>query len=137
MPILRSLFVLFLLHQAAVVTSRGSKGSGSWQTLSGNAPLVVARGGFSGIFPDSSYEAYNMALMTSLADVILWCDVQLTKDEAGICFPTLNLENSSDISRVFKNTNVYLVNGVPVRGSFSVDYTVNQLSNVFCKLRFC
>ncbi|XP_042481491.1 glycerophosphodiester phosphodiesterase GDPDL3-like isoform X2 [Macadamia integrifolia] len=131
MPILRSLFVLFLLHQAAVVTSRGSKGSGSWQTLSGNAPLVVARGGFSGMFPDSSLYAYNFALQTSLADVILWCDVQLTKDEAGICFPTLNLDNSSDISNLFPNQNkVYNVNGVPVKGWFSVDYTLNQLSNV-------
>ncbi|XP_042514123.1 glycerophosphodiester phosphodiesterase GDPDL1-like isoform X2 [Macadamia integrifolia] len=58
--------------------------------------------------------------MTSLSDVILWCDVQLTKDGAGICFPTLSLDNSSNIASVFPNGSVY-----------SVDYTLNDLSNVY------
>ncbi|XP_043688506.1 glycerophosphodiester phosphodiesterase GDPDL3-like [Telopea speciosissima] len=133
MPILRSLLLLFVLYQAAVVSARGSKSISPWQTLSGNAPLVVARGGFSGIFPDSSVNAYNLAQLTSLSNVILWCDVQLTKDGAGICFPTLTLDNYSDISTVFQNgkANVYQVNGVAVQGWFSVDYTLKELANVY------
>ncbi|CAH2070823.1 unnamed protein product [Thlaspi arvense] len=49
-----------------------------WQTLSGETPLVIARGGFSGLFPDSSLDAYNFAKLTSVPGYVLWCDVQLT-----------------------------------------------------------
>ncbi|KAJ4975157.1 hypothetical protein NE237_000263 [Protea cynaroides] len=131
MRILRSLFLLFVLYQAAVVSAQKSKATKVWQTLSGNEPLVVARGGFSGIFPDSSSDAYNLALTTSFSTVVLWCDVQLTKDEVGICYPGLNLDNSSDISTDFKHRKAYLVNGISVEGWFSVDYTFKELSNVY------
>lgn len=100
----------------------------------GNSPVVIARGGFSGLFPDSSNAAYNLALLTSVPDVILWCDVQLTKDAAGICFPDLKLNNASDISGIFKNQQkTYNVNGVSTQGWFSVDFTLEDLSNVTCK----
>lgn len=98
--------------------------------------MVIARGGFSGLFPDSSSAAYSLALMTSLSNVVLWCDVQLSKDGAGICFPDMKLENASDISIVFKNrNNVYLVNGVSTPGWFSVDFTLTDLETVACKLK--
>ncbi|KAA8527027.1 hypothetical protein F0562_008744 [Nyssa sinensis] len=123
---------LLLLYSAALVAAQGSKNRTSlWQTLNGNAPLVIARGGFSGLFPDSSSAAYYLALMTSLPNVILWCDVQLTKDRAGICVPDIRLENASDIASVFKNRDkTYSVNGVPMHGWFSVDFTLNELENV-------
>ncbi|KAJ7960857.1 Glycerophosphodiester phosphodiesterase [Quillaja saponaria] len=123
---------LLLLHSLvfALVSAQGSTRS-PWQTLNGSQPLVVAHGGFSGIFPDSSLAAYNLALLTSVPDVIVWCDVQLTKDAAGICFPDLNLSNATTINDVFGNkTKVYLVNGVPTTGYFPVDYTLADLSNV-------
>lgn len=95
---------------------------------------MVARGGFSGLFPDSSSVAYSLALITSVPDVILWCDVQLTKDGAGICFPDLKLDNGSNIAVVLKNQRkTYLVNGVPTPGWFSIDYTLSDLSNIICK----
>lgn len=107
----------------------------SCDCFAGSPPLVIARGGFSGILPDSSDGAYNLAVITSVPDVILWCDVQLTKDEVGICLPDINLENSTYISIFFPNkTTSYLVNGVPTRGYFSVDYTFKDLSTVICKL---
>lgn len=66
--------------------------------------------------------------------MILWCDVQLTKDAAGICFPNLNLENASDITQVLDNrSNTYPVNGVPVTGWFPVDFSLDDLLNVSCK----
>lgn len=93
--------------------------------------MVIARGGFSGIFPDSSLPAYTLALNTSGPNVILWCDVQLTKDEAGICFPELKLDNATGISITYPGkAKDYSVNGVPTRGWFSVDYNLNQLHNV-------
>ncbi|KAF7831319.1 glycerophosphodiester phosphodiesterase GDPDL1-like [Senna tora] len=97
----------------------------------GSAPLVVARGGFSGLFPDSSLAAYNLALITGLPNVVSWCDVQLTKDAAGICFPDVKLDNATDISSILENkTTTYLVNGVPTKGYFSVDYTLKDLTQV-------
>ncbi|XP_010252665.1 PREDICTED: glycerophosphodiester phosphodiesterase GDPDL3-like [Nelumbo nucifera] len=136
MPVSRSLFLLFLLHLAVLVVARRSIASSEkitspWQTLSGNAPLVIAKGGFSGIFPDSSYHAYALALITSLPNVVLWCDVQLTKDGDGICFPYLNLGNSSSISYVFNDTKMYRVNGQLMEGFFSVDFTLDDLTNVY------
>lgn len=106
----------------------------SYNSYAGSPPFVVARGGFSGIFPDSSEAAYKLALLTSVSDVILWCDVQLTKDAVGICLPDIKLENATDIADIFQNKSTsYLVNGAPIRGYFSVDYTMKDLSSVICK----
>ncbi|KAA8523599.1 hypothetical protein F0562_010022 [Nyssa sinensis] len=129
----RSLVLVLLLCSAALAAAQGSTNrTRLWQTLNGNAPLVIAHGGFSGLFPDSSSIAYNLAVATSLPNVILWCNVQLTKDRAGICFPNLRLENASDIASVFpNNSNTYSVNGVVMNGWFSVDFTLNELGNVF------
>ncbi|MBA0567455.1 hypothetical protein Golob_012191, partial [Gossypium lobatum] len=95
------------------------------------APSVIAHGGFSGIFSDSSFGAYSLALLTGLPDVILWCDVQLTRDGAGICFPDLKLDNNSDVAAVYENRQkTYLVNGVSTKGWFSIDFTRRELGNV-------
>ncbi|KAF2303797.1 hypothetical protein GH714_023472 [Hevea brasiliensis] len=124
-----SLLPAFLLLHSLVTLVSAQGSTSRWQTLSGNPPLVVARGGFSGLFPDSSYYAYQFALETSVPDVILWCDVQLTKDGVGICAPDLRLENSTNIS-ILNKYKTYLVNGVPTRGCFSVDFTFSDLSSV-------
>ncbi|XP_017436989.1 glycerophosphodiester phosphodiesterase GDPDL3-like [Vigna angularis] len=123
---------LLLLHSVLpLVSAQGSKTT-SWNTLSGSPPLVIARGGFSGIYPDSSDFAYSLAAQTSLANVILWCDVQLTKDGEGICIPSIKLENATDIGHISEfKSKTYSVNGVQTSGYFSVDYTLKELlSNV-------
>lgn len=126
------LLVSLLVSSAisALVSAQKSTSS-PWQTLSGNPPLVIARGGFSGIFPDSSSAAYSLALMTSVQDVVLWCDVQLTKDGVGICAPDVKLDNSTNISGLFKGMDkTYSVNGVATHGWFSIDFTLNDLASV-------
>nr|GFA06278.1 glycerophosphodiester phosphodiesterase GDPDL3-like [Tanacetum cinerariifolium] len=100
------------------------------------ALLVIARGGFSGLFPDSSGVAYNFAKDTSLTNAIMWCDVQMTKDATGICFLDLNLGNASTIDQVqvYKNRSMtYVVNGVPIHGWFPVDFSYKDLRIVYCK----
>ncbi|XP_028758491.1 glycerophosphodiester phosphodiesterase GDPDL4 [Neltuma alba] len=125
------LLTLFLLHSVVALVSAQGSTRATWKTLSGNPPLVIARGGFSGIFPDSSLGAYNLALITSVPNVISWCDVQLTKDSVGICLPDVKLDNATDIAGIFQNkSTTYLVNGVPTRGYFSVDYAIKDLSQV-------
>lgn len=107
----------------------------NFSSFAGNAPIVIAKGGFSGLFPDSSLTAYSVALLTSLTDVVMWCDVQLMKDGSGICVPDVFLDNCTDITMKFKDSQkTYLVNSVPVKGYFSVDYSLEDLSNVSCKL---
>lgn len=124
--------LLYLCFLSLVAAQGSTNTTSPWLTLNGDPPLVVARGGFSGLFPDSSYNAFTLALITSVPDVILWCDVQLTKDSAGICFPFLNLQNSSTIASAFdKGENTYNVNGVPVKGWFPVDFTLADLGKVF------
>ncbi|TQE07672.1 hypothetical protein C1H46_006743 [Malus baccata] len=127
---LRALVVAaLLLHSVVALVS--AQRSSQWKTLSGDAPKVVARGGFSGLFPGFSSAAFNLALITSVPDVILWCDVQLTKDGAGICFPDLLLNNNSNINEVLpQKEKTYLVNGVSTKGWFTVDYTWDGLVNV-------
>lgn len=79
-----------------------------WKTLNGNVPLVIARGGLSGLFPDYTTNAYEVAINNSLPTVVLFCDVQLTKDGKGICRTDLRLDNSTDISELFKNKKKHL-----------------------------
>ncbi|KAK2991684.1 hypothetical protein RJ640_000393 [Escallonia rubra] len=123
--------LLLLLLTSLVAAQRSTNRTRLWQTLHGNAPLVIARGGFSGQFPDSSDFSYSMALNISIDNLIIWCDVQLTSDGAGICLPDLRLDNSTNVGVVFKNKQKkYLVNGVPMEGWFSVDFSLSELANV-------
>ncbi|KAH0897164.1 hypothetical protein HID58_046732, partial [Brassica napus] len=64
-----------------------------------DAPLVIARGGFSGLFPDSSIDAYSFAM----PDKCSRCCSMLTKDGRGVCFPDLKLNNASNIGDLFPN----------------------------------
>ena len=85
----------------------------------GDAPVVIARDGFSGIFPDSSLDAYKLVLQAGSPTTILWSDVQLTSVGVGICFLELTLDSGSDISRLFnKSKKPYLVNGANRIGWF-------------------
>lgn len=87
--------------------------------LAGNPPIVIARGGFSGMFPDSSDQAYMFAKETTSPDITLWCDLQLTKDGVGICFPSLILDSGSIVMDFPRNS----------KERFSVDFTWEKLSS--------
>lgn len=123
------LLVQVLVHgHGVLVTAQGTRAS-PWQTLSGDAPAVIARGGFSGLFPDSSSNAYSFAMMASSPDTTLWCDVQLSKDGVGFCLPDVKLNNCTDIASIHPDEKKeYLVNGVSTRGWFPVDYNSTTLS---------
>ncbi|GER32420.1 SHV3-like 1 [Striga asiatica] len=129
--------LLCLSSSVAKVAAQGLKTRHSkWLTLSGKPPLVIARGGFSGVFPDSSSYAYQLAVETGLPNLHVWCDLQLTKDGRGICLPDVRLENASDIDSVYSDRrNTYSVDGVPLEGWFSMDFTLNDLQPVNLKQR--
>ncbi|PKI38950.1 hypothetical protein CRG98_040658 [Punica granatum] len=125
-----SLIVQSTLAQNAHANANPAPPAVEWPTLSGAQPVVVARGGFSGIFPDSSEFAVDMAMTTSMGEIIMYCDLQLTKDGMGICQPEVTLDDTTNIAMVFpSNKKTYIVNGKPVQGWFAVDYTFDQLYN--------
>jgi hypothetical protein len=88
--------------------------------------VIIANGGTSGLYPDQTLPAYTDAINTSSLPLSLSCDLQLTKDNLGICRTGLNLTHST-LSPYFNVTNTYIVDGVPVFGYFSVDYTLAEL----------
>lgn len=103
--------------------------------LAGKKPLVIAEGGFSGLFPHSSSAAYSWALQTSVPDVVLSCNVELTKDGVGVCLPTLKLQNATNIAFVYPSQyRGYNVNGKPMNGWFPLDYTYTDLRSLFGKI---
>lgn len=123
------LLLIFAAFFVGVVTAQKAKSP--WLTLNGDAPKVVARGGFSGLFPDSSSMAYEITSTVSLPDAISLCDVQLTKDGAGICLPTMLLNNSTNIQSIIPDgQNTYNVDGVNTTGWFSVDFDLSTLAPV-------
>ncbi|XP_052168899.1 glycerophosphodiester phosphodiesterase GDPDL4-like isoform X2 [Oryza glaberrima] len=100
----------------------------TFKTLNGNAPLVIAKGGFSGVFPDSSEYAFAFA---SSFHTSLWCDVQLTKDGVGICLRDLLMQNCTDITEIYpEGMKTYLINGAQKTGWLPVDYNMSSLRNV-------
>ncbi|OVA01347.1 Glycerophosphoryl diester phosphodiesterase [Macleaya cordata] len=96
--------------------------------FAGESPVVIARGGLSGLFPDSSSYAYEVAKSSSLNNLIVFCDLQLTKDGVGICQTEIRLDNCTNIAGVYpKGQKTYNINGENVRGWFAVDFMSKQL----------
>lgn len=107
---------------------RGVRSGRLWKTLNGQEPVVIARGGLSGLFPDHTSFAYQVALNDSLPNVVFFCDLQLTQDSGNICRTDLRLENSTNIADVFKDRkNTYTVNGKNITGWFSIDFTAEEI----------
>lgn len=92
---------------------------------------MIARGGLSGVFPESSPFANQMALASGLHNkTVLYCNLQLTKDGIGLCLTDLRLQNSTNIEDIFPQPHKhYNVNGKIINGLFSVDFMSEDLFN--------
>ncbi|CAH8366072.1 unnamed protein product [Eruca vesicaria subsp. sativa] len=103
-----------------------------WLTLNGQEPAVVARGGFSGLFPESSASANDMAIATSSPGLTMLCNLQMTKDGVGLCLSDIRLDNATTISTLFpKAQKTYKVYGQDLKGWFVLDYSADTIfSNV-------
>ncbi|CAA0820644.1 Glycerophosphodiester phosphodiesterase GDPDL7 [Striga hermonthica] len=94
-----------------------------WMTLNGGQPEVVAHGGYSGFFPDSSQPAYDFSLDSSILGTILYCNMHFTKDSDAFCVAKMNLQNSTNIDEFDpKGAKTYNRYGQEVRGYFGLDY---------------
>ncbi|KAJ4911116.1 Glycerophosphodiester phosphodiesterase GDPDL7 [Raphanus sativus] len=131
-------FILFSLLVHACVAAPKTPAAAravpakKWLTLSGKEPGVVARGGFSGLFPESSATANDLAISASSPGLTLLCSLQMTKDGAGICLSDIRLDNATTISTLFpKGQKTYKVNGQTLNGWFALDYSADTIfSNV-------
>ncbi|GMY35654.1 glycerophosphodiester phosphodiesterase GDPDL7-like [Fagus crenata] len=123
---IRCLFFISLLIHSTL----GQNSTQKWMTLNGKRPLVIARGGFSGLFPESSADANSMAIAMSLPDVVLLCNLQLSKDGIGVCTSDIRLNNSTNVQLIYPDAKkTYTVNGKEETGWFSLDYTIDELLN--------
>ncbi|KAL3643240.1 hypothetical protein CASFOL_014055 [Castilleja foliolosa] len=101
-----------------------------WMTLNGGQPEVVAHGGYSGFFPDSSQPAYDFALDTGILGTILYCNLQFTNDNVGFCLAQINLQNATNIDEFDpKGAKTYNINGQQVHGYFGLDYPADIIFN--------
>lgn len=92
-------------------------------TLPGNEPVVVARGGFSGLYPEGTPDA----ITSSKAISIFLCNLQLTKDGGAFCVTGDNLDNATTVALFDPKQKTYNVNGKNVKGHFAIDYESAQI----------
>ncbi|RCV31745.1 hypothetical protein SETIT_6G202800v2 [Setaria italica] len=116
---------------AGAAAAQGPRLPSAYKTLRGDAPRVVAKGGFSGVFPDSSSDAYSFALIASAPGTTLWCDVQLTKDGVGVCLRDINMNNCTNVAHTYQaRKRTYVIDGVRKNGWFALDFTKDELQSV-------
>ncbi|AED96991.1 unnamed protein product [Arabidopsis thaliana] len=127
------LFSLFLHSSVAAPKTPAAAAAvpaKKWLTLNGQEPAVVARGGFSGLFPESSISANDLAIGTSSPGFTMLCNLQMTKDGVGLCLSDIRLDNATTISSVFpKAQKTYKVNGQDLKGWFVIDYDADTIFN--------
>ncbi|KAK8471194.1 hypothetical protein PHAVU_003G158000 [Phaseolus vulgaris] len=130
---LRSLFLISLLVHAIVAQKPAlpkpkpaapQVPAKKWSTLSGNEPIVIARGGYSGLFPEGTPDAISLSRDIS----ILLCNLQLSKDGGAFCITGSTLDNSTTIEFYDHKQSTYNIDGKDLKGHFSVDYTTDQIS---------
>ncbi|CAD5335218.1 unnamed protein product [Arabidopsis thaliana] len=122
---------MFLLsHSPQTPAAAAAVPAKKWLTLNGQEPAVVARGGFSGLFPESSASANDLAIGTSSPGLTMLCNLQMTKDGVGLCLSDIILDNATTISSVFpKAQKTYKVNGQDLKGWFVLDYDADTIFN--------
>ncbi|KAL1217547.1 Glycerophosphodiester phosphodiesterase GDPDL7 [Cardamine amara subsp. amara] len=127
-----SLFIHSCVAAPKTPAAAGAAPAKKWLTLNGQEPAVVARGGFSGLFPESSAPANDMAISTSSPGLTMLCNLQMTKDGVGLCLSDIRLDNATTISTLFpKAQKSYKVNGQDLKGWFVLDYDADTIfSNV-------
>ncbi|KAL6499666.1 hypothetical protein OROGR_027576 [Orobanche gracilis] len=139
---LRSLFLVFLLsnstfaHKPALTNlptaSQIPAPAKNWTTLSGKEPLVIACGGFTGLFPEGSPEAIGISKDIS----IFLCNLQWTKDSGAFCVTGIKLDNATNIAMFDPKEKTYNINGKDVQGHFAVDYTGAQIDHNVSRMTY-
>ncbi|OAY31786.2 hypothetical protein MANES_14G142100v8 [Manihot esculenta] len=125
---MKKMIRFFILISLLIHVSSKPASTKKWLTLNGRPPTIMARGGLSGVFPESSFLAIQMAMDFGTKGTVLYCNLQLTKDGVGLCQEDMNLQVSTNIDMKFPNDEkTYKINGKDVKGWFAVDYTIDDM----------
>lgn len=103
----------------------------SWQTLTGDAPLVIGHRGASGELPEHTLEAYRLAILRG-ADFIE-PDLVSTKDGVLIARHEPNLIATTDVAsrpEYADRRTSKLVDGVKEEGFFASDFTLAEIKTL-------
>ncbi|KAJ9557910.1 hypothetical protein OSB04_012524 [Centaurea solstitialis] len=109
-------------------TAGPGPGPKKWLTLNGKEPLVIAQGGSPGLFPDSSEVGYAAAIAMGMVGTLKYCNLQLTKDNLGVCLADIKLNNCTNAPDKFpKQKRRYSINGHDIDGWFPIDLTIDEI----------
>ncbi|KAJ8548947.1 hypothetical protein K7X08_030913 [Anisodus acutangulus] len=132
---IRHLLLVCLLIHCTIADPKGGKPAvppplpkRTWLTLHGDEPLVVANGGFSGLYPPQSDIAFSQSIVFGKGGTVLLCDLHMSRDRQGFCLSQLNLQNTTNAADAFPNRKkTYIVNGKELQGWFALDFTSNEM----------
>lgn len=108
----------------------------NFDTLSGDAPLVIGHRGASAYLPEHTLEAYRLAIQLG-ADVVE-PDVVPTRDGRLIARHENELSGTTDVStrpEFADRQATKSIDGVPVTGWFSEDFTLAEIKTLYAKER--
>ena len=133
--------LLFLLTAACLMgTSACKKDDDSagntpqYKTLDGQAPLVIAHRGASGLLPEHTLEAYQRAI--DLGADFIEQDLVLTKDQVLVCRHEPMLSGTTNVASLPEFANrktVKRVDGVDYNDWFVSDFTLAELRTIKAK----
>lgn len=125
-------FTLAAIAAAALITTLAACGGSDnkYQTLNGEAPLVIGHRGASGTLPEHTLEAYQLAIDQG-ADIIE-PDLVLTADGELVVRHEPMLDSTTDVAAKFPASRMAtrMVDGVSTTAYFASDFTLAELKTL-------
>jgi len=125
-------FALAAIGAAALITVLAACGGSDnkYQTLNGEAPLVIGHRGASGTLPEHTLEAYQLAIDQG-ADIIE-PDLVLTSDGELIVRHEPMLDSTTDVAAKFPASRMAtrMVDGVSTTAYFASDFTLAEIKTL-------
>src|SRR5215218_2979846 len=115
---------------AALAFSAGDAQAQAYNTLSGEAPIVIAHRGASGYRPDHTLEGYRLAIQ--LGANYIEPDLVMTKDGVLIARHEPMLDGTTDVASKFdaSRRSTRMVDGVPTTAYFASDFTLAEIKTL-------
>ena len=103
----------------------------TWNTLNGQAPIVIGHRGASGYLPEHTLESYRLAI--SLGADVIEPDLVSTKDGVLIARHEPMLSGTTNVASITKFANrkrTSIIDGVSYTDWFSVDFTLAEIKEL-------
>jgi glycerophosphoryl diester phosphodiesterase len=102
----------------------------AWNTLNGQAPIVIAHRGASGYLPEHTLQAYQLAI--DMGAHYIEPDVVMTKDGHFIARHEPMLDGTTDVAAKFgaSRMSTKMVDGVSTTAYFASDFTLAEIKTL-------